>query len=98
MALPAKLPVLLLLGAEGIAVGMSTRILPHNFVELLKAQIAVLNNQPMQLFPDFPTGGIVDVSGTTTVSARSRSARASTARTTRPSSSARSPSAPPPRA
>jgi topoisomerase-4 subunit A len=62
VALPAKLPVVLLLGAEGIAVGMSTRILPHNFTELLKGQIAILNNEPMEIFPDFPTGGIVDVS------------------------------------
>jgi topoisomerase-4 subunit A len=60
--LPVKLPVLLMLGAEGIAVGMSTRILPHNFTELLSAQIKILNNEPMELFPDFATGGIVDVS------------------------------------
>ncbi len=59
--LPAKLPVLLLLGTEGIAVGMSTRILPHNFVELLEAQIKILKNQRVELYPDFPTGGIVDV-------------------------------------
>lgn len=58
--LPAKLPVLLMLGTEGIAVGMSTRILPHNFCELLQAQIAVLKNEPFQLLPDFPTGGLVD--------------------------------------
>jgi topoisomerase-4 subunit A len=61
-SLPAKLPVILLLGAEGIAVGMSTRILPHNFGELLEAQIKVLKNEPMELFPDFRTGGVVDVS------------------------------------
>jgi topoisomerase-4 subunit A len=61
VALPAKLPVLLLLGADGIAVGMSTRILPHNFSELLEAQIKILKNEPMEIFPDFPTGGIVDV-------------------------------------
>jgi topoisomerase-4 subunit A len=60
--LPAKLPVLLMLGAEGIAVGMSTRILPHNFSELLQAQIKILNNEPMEVFPDFATGGLVDVS------------------------------------
>jgi topoisomerase-4 subunit A len=60
--LPAKLPVLLMLGAEGIAVGMSTRILPHNFSELLQAQIKILRNEPMEVFPDFATGGIVDVS------------------------------------
>ncbi len=61
-SLPAKLPVILLLGAEGIAVGMSTRILPHNFGELLEAQIKILKNEPMEVFPDFQTGGIVDVS------------------------------------
>jgi topoisomerase-4 subunit A len=62
VALPAKLPVLLMLGAEGIAVGMSTRILPHNLPELLEAQIKILKNEPIEIFPDFPTGGIVDVS------------------------------------
>ncbi|MCK9522670.1 MAG: DNA topoisomerase IV subunit A [Proteobacteria bacterium] len=60
--LPVKLPVLLLLGVEGIAVGMATKILPHNFTELLQAQIDILNYKPAQVFPDFPTGGIVDVS------------------------------------
>ncbi|MCK5115038.1 MAG: DNA topoisomerase IV subunit A [Candidatus Aegiribacteria sp.] len=60
--LPAKLPVLLLLGAEGIAVGMSTKILPHNFQEVLKAQIACLNGKDFQLYPDFPQGGRIDVS------------------------------------
>jgi topoisomerase-4 subunit A len=62
VVLPAKLPVLLLMGAEGIAVGMSTRILPHNFTELLEAQIKILLNEPLEIFPDFPTGGLVDVS------------------------------------
>ncbi len=62
IALPAKLPVLLLLGAEGIAVGMSTRILPHNFCELLRAQIAVLSNEAFELLPDFLSGGLADVS------------------------------------
>jgi topoisomerase-4 subunit A len=62
VVLPAKLPVLLLLGAEGIAVGMSTRILPHNFGELLDAQIRILKNEPIEIYPDFPTGGVVDVS------------------------------------
>ena len=62
VALPAKLPVLLLLGAEGIAVGMSTRILPHNFCELLDAQIKILKNEPFEIHPDFSTSGIVDVS------------------------------------
>ena len=60
--LPAKIPSLLLLGAEGIAVGMATRILPHNFQELLQAQIAILRNQPFRVFPDFPQGAIMDVS------------------------------------
>jgi topoisomerase-4 subunit A len=62
VALPAKLPVLLMLGIEGIAVGMATRILPHNLPELLEAQIRILKNEPIEIFPDFPTGGIVDVS------------------------------------
>ena len=52
--LPAKLPVVLMLGTEGIAVGMATRILPHNLRELWEAQIAVLKNKKVQLFPDFP--------------------------------------------
>ncbi len=58
--LPAKLPVLLMLGTEGIAVGMSTRILPHNFRELLEAQIDLLRKQPIALFPDFQQGGLMD--------------------------------------
>jgi topoisomerase-4 subunit A len=60
--LPAKVPVLLMLGAEGIAVGMSTTILPHNFVELLEAQIAILRDRNVELYPDFLQGGLVDVS------------------------------------
>ena len=60
--LPAKLPLLLMLGSEGIAVGLSTRILPHNFVELLKAQVAVLQNRRFRLLPDFPQGGLMDPS------------------------------------
>jgi topoisomerase-4 subunit A len=59
---PAKIPVVLMLGAEGIAVGMSTKILPHNPVEVLKAEIACLQGKPFALLPDFPTGGIVDCS------------------------------------
>ena len=62
MFLPAKLPVVLLLGIEGIAVGMATRILPHNFIELLRAQIAILQGKTFKLVPDFPTGGLMDVS------------------------------------
>ncbi|NJN64407.1 MAG: DNA topoisomerase IV subunit A [Acidobacteria bacterium] len=60
--LPAKVPVVLMLGTEGIAVGMSTRILPHNFVELLRAQIDLLGGRPITLYPDFQQGGVVDVS------------------------------------
>jgi topoisomerase IV subunit A len=59
---PAKIPVVLVMGAEGIAVGMSTRILPHNFIEVLSAVQSVLRGEPFQLYPDFPSGGIVDVS------------------------------------
>ncbi|MBN1433145.1 DNA topoisomerase IV subunit A [Candidatus Fermentibacterales bacterium] len=62
VVLPARLPVLLLLGAEGIAVGMSTRILPHNFCEVIRAQIAVLQEREFSLLPDFPQGGIMDAS------------------------------------
>ena len=63
VTLPCKLPLLLMLGAEGIAVGLSTRILPHNFNELLEAQIAILQNKPFELLPDFPQGGLMDASG-----------------------------------
>ena len=62
VVLPAKLPVVLMMGAEGIAVGMSTKILPHNLVEIWKAQIAVLEKKPFELFPDFQQGGLMDVS------------------------------------
>ncbi|MCH9634221.1 MAG: DNA gyrase subunit A [Chlamydiae bacterium] len=62
VCLPAKIPLVLLQGAEGIAVGMSTRILPHNFNELLKAQIAILQKKPYEVWPDFPTGGLIDAS------------------------------------
>jgi topoisomerase-4 subunit A len=61
VAFPAKLPVALIIGAEGIAVGMSTRILPHNPVEVIQAEIACLRGRKFSLAPDFPTGGIVDV-------------------------------------
>lgn len=60
LTLPSKIPILLLQGAEGIAVGMSTRILPHNLVELLEAEIAILEGREFVLLPDFPTGGIMD--------------------------------------
>lgn len=62
ICLPAKIPLLLLQGAEGIAVGMATHIFPHNFVELLEAEKAILEGRPFQLLPDFQTGGIMDAS------------------------------------
>ena len=61
VTLPAKLPVLLMLGAEGIAVGLSTKVLPHNFKELLEAQVAILQKKAFTLFPDFFQGGCMDV-------------------------------------
>jgi len=60
--LPAKIPLLLMLGADGIAVGLSTSILPHNFIELLEAEICCIQKKKFQLFPDFQLGGIMDVS------------------------------------
>ncbi len=60
VALPCKLPLTLMLGTEGIAVGLSARILSHNFPELLEAQIAILKKQPFKCLPDFPTGGLMD--------------------------------------
>ncbi len=62
ITLPVKFPLVLAQGAEGIAVGLSTKILPHNFCELCDAAIAYLHEQPFRLFPDFPTAGSVDVS------------------------------------
>lgn len=59
--LPVKFPLLLAQGAEGIAVGLSTKILPHNFNELLQASIAYLKGKKFTLYPDFQTGGIIDV-------------------------------------
>ncbi len=59
--LPVKFPLLLAQGAEGIAVGLSTKILPHNFNELLQASIAYLKGKKFDLYPDFQTGGIIDV-------------------------------------
>ena len=61
VAFPAKVPVVVIQGAEGIAVGMSTKILPHNFVEVLEAVKGALRGNRTQLYPDFPTGGIIDV-------------------------------------
>jgi topoisomerase IV subunit A len=63
VALPCKLPLTLMLGTEGIAVGLAARILPHNFNELLEAQIAILQKQPFKCLPDFPTGGLMDARG-----------------------------------
>jgi topoisomerase-4 subunit A len=63
VSLPAKLPMLLLLGAEGIAVGMATKIMPHNFQELLEAQKKILKGEEIEIYPDFPKGGLVDVNG-----------------------------------
>lgn len=62
ITLPAKIPLLLMQGADGIAVGMATHILPHNFTELLEAEIAYLEGYEFRIFPDFPTGGIMDKS------------------------------------
>ena len=60
--LPVRFPLLLAQGTEGIAVGMASKILPHNFNELLDASIAILKGQPFELYPDFPTGGYADCS------------------------------------
>jgi topoisomerase-4 subunit A len=62
LTLPMKFPLLLAQGVEGIAVGLACKILPHNFNELIEAAIAYLRNQPFELVPDFPTGGIMDAS------------------------------------
>jgi len=59
--LPVKFPLLLAQGVEGIAVGLNSKILPHNFNELCDASLAYLRNEDFQLFPDFPTGGVIDV-------------------------------------
>ena len=67
VTLPCKLPLMLMLGADGIAVGLSTSILPHNFIELLEAQVEILREKKrtpveLNLLPDFQTGGLMDVS------------------------------------
>lgn len=62
VTLPVKFPLLLAQGVDGIAVGLSTKILPHNFVELVKASIDVLKGKNPKIYPDFPTGGIADFS------------------------------------
>lgn len=61
--LPMKFPLLLAQGADGIAVGLSTKILPHNFCELIDASIKYLRGRKFELYPDFQTGGMIDVSG-----------------------------------
>lgn len=60
--LPAKFPILLAQGGEGIAVGLSTKILPHNFIELIDASIKILKGKPFIIYPDFVTAGIADIS------------------------------------
>ena len=62
VAFRAKIPVVLLGGAEGIAVGMSTKILPYNIKEVLDAEIKALRGEPFEIYPDSPTGGLMDVS------------------------------------
>jgi len=62
VALPVKFPLLLAQGVEGIAVGLASKILPHNFIELIDASINILRNKDFEIFPDFPSGGLADVS------------------------------------
>lgn len=62
ITLPVKFPLLLAQGAEGIAVGLATKIMPHNFIELIDGSIQVLKGERPNLYPDFPTGGFADVS------------------------------------
>ncbi len=62
VALPAKFPLLLAQGVEGIAVGLASKVLPHNFNELIDASIKILQGKEFELYPDFPTGGMTDVS------------------------------------
>ncbi len=62
ITLPVKFPLLLAQGAEGIAVGLATKIMPHNFIELIDGSIQVLNGERPNIFPDFPTGGLADIS------------------------------------
>ena len=62
VALPVKFPLLLAQGVEGIAVGLSSKTLPHNFNELIDATVSYLKGEPFEIFPDFPTGGLIDVS------------------------------------
>ncbi len=62
VTLPVKFPLLLAQGVEGIAVGLATKVMPHNFIELIEASIDILKNKPIEIFPDFLTGGMMDVS------------------------------------
>ena len=62
ITLPVKFPLLLSQGAEGIAVGLSTKIMPHNFIELIKSSIKILEGKKVKIYPDFQQGGMVDVS------------------------------------
>lgn len=62
ITLPAKFPLVLAQGVEGIAVGLSTKVLPHNFIELIKASIKILEDKNVKIYPDFQTGGSIDVS------------------------------------
>jgi topoisomerase-4 subunit A len=62
ITLPMKFPLLLAHGAEGIAVGLSTKILPHNFCELIEASIKALRSRKYEIYPDFQTGGMIDIS------------------------------------
>ncbi len=62
ITLPAKFPLVLAQGVEGIAVGLSTKIMPHNFIEIIKASIKILEGKKVKIYPDFQTGGSVDVS------------------------------------
>ncbi|HRW22298.1 MAG TPA: DNA gyrase subunit A, partial [Bacteroidales bacterium] len=61
ITLPVKFPLLLAQGVEGIAVGLASKILPHNFNELIDACVATLEEEDFELYPDFPTGGMIDV-------------------------------------
>lgn len=61
VTLPVKFPLLLAQGADGIAVGLASKILPHNFLELISASISYLRGEEFTLYPDFPTGGLIDV-------------------------------------
>ncbi len=62
VTLPVKFPLLLAQGVEGIAVGLASKILPHNFNELIDASINILKDKDFEIYPDFPTGGLIDVS------------------------------------